>query len=59
MLDALTPEDRAIFIRYYECGQRIEDIAGAMQMNPSTVKSRLKRGRELLKTELTKRGVCK
>lgn len=57
MLDALTPEDRAIFIRYYECGQRIED--GAMQMNPSTVKSRLKRGRELLKTELTKRGVCK
>ena len=59
MLDALTPEDRAIFIRYYECGQRIENIAGAMQMNPSTVKSRLKRGRELLKTELTKRGVCK
>ncbi len=45
--------DREIFLRFYYYCQSIPIIAEKMQLNPSTVKTRLKRGREKLKAHLT------
>lgn len=55
-LSLLTAEDRQIFLRYYYYNQRTEEIANTMLMNPNTVKSRLKRGREKLKIILIEGG---
>lgn len=48
----LPETDREIFLRYYYLDQRVAEIAAAMEMNPSTVKSRLLRGRRSLKKTL-------
>ncbi|MDR0813457.1 MAG: sigma-70 family RNA polymerase sigma factor [Oscillospiraceae bacterium] len=45
--------DREIFLRYYYYMQKIPIIAEEMQINESTVKARLRRGREKLKAELS------
>ncbi|MBQ8217587.1 MAG: sigma-70 family RNA polymerase sigma factor [Oscillospiraceae bacterium] len=45
--------DREIFFRFYYYCQNISLIAEKMQMNPSTVKTRLRRGREKLRQHLT------
>ncbi|MBR0352945.1 MAG: sigma-70 family RNA polymerase sigma factor [Oscillospiraceae bacterium] len=45
--------DREIFLRFYYYCQSISVIAEKMKMNPSTVKTRLRRGREKLKEHLT------
>ena len=45
--------DREIFLRFYYYCQNIPLIAEKMQMNPSTVKTRLRRGREKLRQNLT------
>lgn len=45
--------DREIFLRFYYYGQPVKDIAAQMEMNASTVRSRLARGREKLRAELT------
>ena len=45
--------DREIFLRFYYYCQTIPVIAEKMDMNPSTVKTRLKRGRERLREHLT------
>lgn len=45
--------DREIFLRFYYYCQTISVIAEKMDMNPSTVKTRLKRGRERLREHLT------
>ena len=45
--------DREIFLRFYYYCQSIPIIAEKMHLNPSTVKTRLKRGREKLKAHLT------
>jgi len=45
--------DREIFLRHYYYCQSISLIAEKMQMNPSTVKTRLRRGREKLARHLT------
>ena len=42
--------DREIFLRYYYYDQKVSEIADEMDMNVETVKSRLRRGREKLKT---------
>lgn len=42
--------DREIFLRYYYYDQKISEIADEMDMNADTVKSRLRRGREKLKS---------
>ena len=44
--------DREIFLRHYYYYQSVIQIAEEIQMNPSTVKTRLKRGREKLKVVL-------
>ncbi len=45
--------DQEIFLRHYYYCQSITVIANKMQMNPSTVKTRLRRGREKLRQHLT------
>ena len=45
--------DREIFLRFYYYCQRIPVIAQQLDMNPSTVKTRLKRGRDKLREHLT------
>ena len=56
--DAMAPEDRALFLRVYYLDQTVEEIAAVTGRNPSTLKSRLRRGREKLKRDLTEKGVC-
>lgn len=48
--------DRDIFLRHYYYGQRVTEISEGMDMNLSTVKSRLARGRKKLKKQLIERG---
>jgi RNA polymerase sigma-70 factor (ECF subfamily) len=45
----------AIYLHYYE-GYKTEEIAELIGSNPATVRTRLKRGRELLHRQLTKGG---
>jgi RNA polymerase sigma-70 factor (ECF subfamily) len=48
--------DREIFLRHYYYCQPVKTIAAELEMNESTVKTRLKRGREKLKTILREGG---
>ena len=50
---SMTQPDREIFLRFYYYCQSISVIAEKMGMNQSTVKTRLKRGREKLRQHLT------
>ena len=50
---SMTEPDREIFLRFYYYCQSISVIAEKMGMNQSTVKTRLKRGREKLRQHLT------
>ena len=52
VLDMPIP-DREIFLRFYFCYQTVEQISNEMQINPSTVKTKLRRGREKLKQSLS------
>ena len=47
--------DKEIFLRFYYYCQSVSVIAKQMQMNPSTVKTKLKRGRERLRLILSKK----
>lgn len=51
---SLEPTDREIFLRHYFWRQGVRRIAAELNMNESTVKSRLKRGRAKLGTILKK-----
>ena len=57
-VEELDPADRELFLRFYYLGQTVEEIAAVTGQNPSTLKSRLRRGREKLKRDLTEKGVC-
>ena len=57
-VEELAPADRELFLRFYYLGQTVEEIAAVTGRNPSTLKSRLRRGREKLKRDLTEKGVC-
>ncbi len=48
--------DREIFLRHYYYFQPLKDIAVEMDMKESTVKSRLRRGRQALKQKLIEGG---
>jgi RNA polymerase sigma-70 factor (ECF subfamily) len=52
----LQQPDREIFLRHYYYYQPVAEIGAQMNMNESTVKSRLRRGREKLKTMLIQGG---
>lgn len=56
LLNRLKPEDQKIFLLYYYQYKKIDDIASIMQMNPQTVKTRLRRGRETLRGLLSNEG---
>ena len=47
--------DNEIMIRYYYNGEKIREISKAMDINISTVKTKLKRSRERLKEMLHER----
>ena len=53
LLNKLKPEDRKIFLLYYYHYKKIDEIALIMQMNPQTIKTRLRRGRETLRILLS------
>ena len=48
----MEPVDREIFLRFYYYYEKIAQIAAAMELTESAVKSRLSRGREKLKSRL-------
>lgn len=53
---AMEEPEREIFCRYYYFYQTVAEIGAEMGMNPSTVKTRLHRGRKKLKDVLTEGG---
>ena len=53
---ALPRPDREIFLRHYYYCQSVSQIAGEMGINPSTVKTKLRRGREKLKEIMSEGG---
>lgn len=55
-LSNLRPKDREIFYRYYDLCETTTQIAAAMNMPSSTVRTRLSRGREALRTTLCQGG---
>lgn len=55
-VQSLEAPDSEIFVRYYYYCQTTVQIAAAMQMNPSTVQTRLHRGRKKLKHILLEGG---
>lgn len=55
-LDKLDRVTRQVFVRHFYYGETLSDISQALSLNNSTVKSRLRRGKEKLKEELIKGG---
>ena len=55
-LDALGEPDRSIFFRHYYYCQSAAEIGAALGINPNTVHTKLRRGREKLRQELEKGG---
>ena len=55
-LEQLRPQDREIFFRYYQLCQTASEIARDLDMSPSTVRSRLSRGRQVLRAVLCQGG---
>ncbi|MCI9626655.1 MAG: sigma-70 family RNA polymerase sigma factor [Clostridia bacterium] len=45
--------DNEIFVRYYWYGEKIREIAAVMELNQSTVKTKLSRGKKKLKERLS------
>lgn len=52
---SLGEPDSEIMLRFYYNGEKIKEISKAMDMNASTIKTKLKRGREKLKDHLSGR----
>ena len=55
-VDSMPEPDRSIFIRHYYFYQAVYEIAETMQINVNTVKTKLRRGKELLRRELEEGG---
>ena len=55
-VDTLGEPDCEIFKRHYFLYQKTEDIAAALGMNGATVRTKLARGRQKLKSYLEERG---
>ena len=51
---SLPEPDQEIFLRHYYYAQSVKEIAAAIELNESTVKTKLRRGRFKLKELLTK-----
>lgn len=57
-VDSLGEPDREIFLRHYYFSQSVCKISQEMNLNESTVKTKLRRGRARLKTTLMRWGVA-
>lgn len=55
-VESLPEPDREIFLRHYYLYQKVSDIAAVMDINVNTVKTKLRRGRDILRRELTEGG---
>lgn len=55
-VDSLPDPDREVFLRHYYYSQTVQEIARCMDLNLSTVKTKLRRGRMKLKEYLTREG---
>ncbi len=55
LIEPLKEQDRSIFTLYYVYGMKVKEIAACMEMKENTVTTRLKRGREALRDEMTDR----
>lgn len=53
LIEPLKEQDRSIFTLYYVYGLKVKEIAAYMEMKETTVATRLKRGRETLRDEMT------
>ena len=56
-VDSLPEPDREIFQRHYFLYQKTDEIAADMNIKPSTVRVKLLRGREKLRSYLQNRGI--
>lgn len=56
VISELPDTEREIVLRFYCYGQRCAEIADVMDMNGSTVRTKLARSRKMLRRELEKRG---
>lgn len=56
LLDELPEKEREIMMRYYYYQQKIGEISQEMDINASTVKTKLSRSRKKLKQKLVERG---
>lgn len=57
-IDHLGEPDREIFLRHYYYAQTVQEISKKMNLNESTIKTKLRRGRMRLKTILLRWGVA-
>ena len=57
-LNRMRPKDREIFFRYYYYVQTTEEIANQMGISTNVVRTRLSRGRNVLKRTLSKEEFC-
>lgn len=55
-IERLSPKDREIFLRFYLYGEKSSQIASAMNISESLVRTNLHRAREKLKKFLSERG---
>ena len=53
-VDSLGEPDREIFLRHYYFAQTVAEIGSCMHLNESTIKTKLRRGRQKLKDMLTR-----
>lgn len=57
-VDSLDEPERTLFLRYYYEGEKLKTIAAELGLNPATAKTKLRRGRQLLRARLQgKEGV--
>lgn len=56
-VESMGEPDREIFLRHYYYFEGVADIARSLDMNVNTVKTRLRRGRERLREELTREEI--
>lgn len=55
-VESFTEPDREIFIRFYYFGEPIKAIAGRLQLNAATTKTKLHRARSKLRDIMSERG---
>ena len=56
LVEEMEEPDRTLFLRYYYEEEPLDQVCRALQMRPSTARSRLCRGRRKLKERLTQEG---